>query len=225
MALSTYAELLDAIQLEMADSVEITDAVAADLVTRAEAKINRRTRAREQEQLSYATYDATNTTRRVALPSGFLEMLDLRIKLTSGADTTYENMVFVAPAAIAKYYDRDLRYFTLRDELELNALATASYTIMMHYTKRWDIATDSTNWLLTNYPDLYLYGAVCEGGRFFHDAERMQIYMHDRDAALKELVDQTNRSRDDAQKDTSEIAMMGDDYYTRGYNVTTDRWS
>lgn len=210
MALSNYTELLAAVRTELDISTSgISDAAIADAVTRAEAKINRRGRFREGEQLSYATY--SSGSRYLALPSGFVELLNLRIKVATAADTTYVPVNYVDPQRIHEYYDTasdQTFYYTLRDQIELSHEPVSDHRVMMHYLKKWDIATDSTNWLLTNYPDIYLYGSLVECEAHVRDDQRIPVWKSLFDQGIRDLNKLSERNRDDAELSTAQVAGM-----------------
>jgi len=218
MALSNYSELKTAIENEISNpEAEFTDSIP-DFISRAEAKINRRCRMREQEQQATLTYGSTDTTRRIAVPTGLLEVFDLRVKKATEATTSYSPLQYASPRQIHRYYDAsELAAYTLRDELELNATVDEDHTLIMHYLKKWDIATDTTNYLLTNYPDVYLYGACAEAEIFMYNDPRIVIWKSLFDEGIAELNALDHRSRDDAILDVSGYNMRG-----RSFNVLTN---
>jgi hypothetical protein len=221
MALTTYVELQAAIRTEINVTTSgITDAAIVDAINRAEAKINRRARFREMEQLAYATY--SSGSRYLAVPDGITEVLNLRIKKATEADIKYEEVVFVAPAGLWEFYetpsDNDRFYYTLRDQIEFNREVSEDHTVMMHYIKSWDIASTSTSWLLTHYPDVYLYGALMECEMHLRQDERVPMWKSLFDEAILELNSLDERGRDDSQLDTSEVTRMA---RKSTYNILT----
>jgi len=218
MALTTYLELQTAVQTEL--DITETGFVAAipDMVKRCEAKINRRARLREMETLAYATYAAGTAAlgdRLLALPVGYIEMLmPLRIKPSTAADTAYEELRYVDPARIVEYYGASATAgrlsYTLRDQIEFSAPVGSDHLVMMHYLKGWDLATDTSNWLLTNYPDVYLYGTLSEAEGFMRNDERIVLWKTLFEEGLADLNELSERGRDDAELDVSELASMGD---------------
>jgi hypothetical protein len=217
MALSNYTELQAAISTELNVSTSgLATAVIVDAITRAEAKINRRSRLREQEQLSYATYAVASESienRLIAIPTGMIEMLHLYAKKSSDADSEYEEIDYVDPGRIWEYYgDTNVLKFTVRDQIEMSRVVTNTHELMMHYIKKWDIATDATNYLLTNYPDVYLYGALAECEAHLRNDERVPMWKAMFDQGIAELNELDERGRDDAQLDTSEVSAMANRY-------------
>lgn len=216
MALGTYAELQTSLQNELRRTgTAYTDAIP-DLILRCEVKMNRRLRLREMETLAYATYAVgTNAIadRLLALPAGYVEMLQpLRAKKSTEDDTKYIPLTYLDPQQISDRYGNVERIdglcYTLRDQIEFSAATAQELTIMMHYLKKWDLATDTTNWLLTNYPDAYLYGALMESELFLRDDARAGTWKQLYDEAIHDLNELSNRGRDDAELDVSEIARI-----------------
>jgi len=225
VALSNYTELQAAIRVEMGGVS--TGGLSADALTdaidRAEAKISRRARLREAEKIATATYQTSSQAiedRRIALPTGYVEFLDLRWKKASQADTAYTDAFYVAPERIHEYYGRtDGLWYTLRSQIEFNRhTGGVEYELMMHYFKRWDIATDATNWLLTNYPDVYLYGACMEAAVHMRDDPAATAYKTLFDQALAEMNELSERGRDDSIADISDLAAMSGNH---SYNILT----
>lgn len=213
MALSTYAELQTAIHSELDRSTTAFTAAVPDLIKRAEAKMNRRLRLREMEVQATATYASTNTTRRLALPSDMLEMLDIQIKKSSEADTEYLTLKQVPPYKINRYYDtQDVIAYAWRDEIEFNTTVSADHTVKMHYIQKLDLATDSTNWVLTNFPDAYLYGSLAEAELFLLNDARVPIWKTLFSEALQEMNELDSRSRNDAELDNSQAVGMAAGY-------------
>ena len=218
---TTYAELKE----EIADYIVRTDITSSyapivGWIKYVEAEINRKLRLREQEQRSTADYTVAAASRFLSVPTDMIEMLDVRIKKASEADTAYKKVGQIAPVRIHEWYETSANVpykFTLRDEIEFNRLPAVDCTVMMHYVKRWDIATDSTNWLLTNHSDIYLYGALLRSEPRLKNDKRMTTWAMLYQDAFDELNEIADLSRDDA------VLGMNDLASSRGsYNIVTD---
>jgi len=48
-------------------------------------------------------------------------------------------------------------------------------------------STNTTNWLLDKYPDIYLYGTLCTAQAYLRDDERLAVWKGAWDEALGEL--------------------------------------
>jgi len=187
-------------------------------IARCENKLNRKLRLREQNQISTGPY--TNGSRFVELPDGFVEMLNLIIKPSSSDDDAYETPRFVSPVMLTKYYKTETatpKYYTLRDQIEFNCEVSDAHTMRMYYLKKWDIATDTTNWLLTNYEDAYLYGSLMEAEAFIKNDERVPGWKILFDEVMTQLNELDERSQDDAILGTDVYLLNGN--WNRGWNI------
>lgn len=223
MSIATYTELQTAVRnwLNRTKSTDVTYGRVPEFIALAESRINRLLRLRNQEQLSTASYSTTDTTRRIALPSGFLEMLTLSIKPAADAAEKYEPLIYKAPERLIDRTQAGTgqpKYYTLRDELEFDRLADASYTLRMYYFKRWDIATDATNWLLTNHPGVYLIGALLQAEPYVKNDERMPLWKALFEEEITELNRLDDRSRNHVEMDLDPMV----DTLSQ-YNILTDR--
>lgn len=224
MSLDTYANLQAAIANEIDISETAFTTAIPDLINRAESKINRKLRCREMEQQAYMTYDTSATDKRIDLPSGFLERRDLFLKVDSEEDTSYTRVRFKDPKGFYLCYDSSGRpeYYTIRKQLEFDRLAGASYRVQMHYLKGWDLATDATNWLLTNHPDIYLYGSMAEAEMYQRNRDVVAGWKVMFEEAIRDLNTLDERTRDDAVLTNPDLARMSNHYGT--YNVLTDEY-
>ena len=216
--ITTYAELQAAI-VDKLENDELTNSTD-QFIQSAEAKINRKVNALDAERQATSTYDSSNTDRLVSLPSSYRRMMSLKIKPSSAADSEYRSMTYVSPERIQEYYQhKDPYWYTLRRNLEINTLVSSSYQLLIHYNKRWDIATDSTNWLLTNNPDLYLYGACVEAEAHMVNDARIPLWKSLFEEAINEINGQRVHDIDLGVLDTSHVASLGSNTNSTGYNI------
>lgn len=115
---------------------------------------------REEESRERAT--TSTTSRYLALPDGYLSMRSLKIIPTSGDPW---DVKFRAPEHL-KVYDesstgRPTR-FTVTSQIEFNRVSDEAYTVEMNLLKTITALSDAntTNAVLTNYPSIYLDGAL-----------------------------------------------------------------
>ena len=173
MALANYNDLKSSI----ADFLNRDDltSVIPDFITMAEARLNREVRHWRQEDRATATLDAQYT----ALPTNFLEPIRMSI-LT--ADTSTLEIVGVQEMsdlrANALNTSGKPRYFTILDQsIEVFPTPDGDYSLeMVYYETLPDLATNSTNWLLTNYPDGYLYGSLLHSAPYLQEDVRIQTW-------------------------------------------------
>ena len=67
-------------------------------------------------------------------------------------------------------------YTIIGDEIWFGPIPDASYTAVHKYTRMPDLASDTTNSIMTNHPNLYLNGALSEGFDFIGNVNRAQVY-------------------------------------------------
>jgi hypothetical protein len=159
MAISNYGQLKTAI-LNWADDTELT-AVVADFVRLAEVQIRRDVRTRDQ--LTAQVGALTDGT--AALASNFLEARQLVID-DEVIEYVPEDVWVTLPNA------ENPQFFTVDgDSIKVQGGGTDSYTLT-YWEKYADLSADSdTNWLLTNAPDVYLWGSVAEAYAYTRDPE------------------------------------------------------
>lgn len=168
MALDTFSNLKQSIERfsKRTDTSDVID----DLIKLCEVKIDSKLRLRANEQRATATL----STRFLALPDLFLEMRRLTIVGAKSWDVRFK-----APDAMEIQADSGRpRYFTVTSQLEFDRVPDSSYTIeMSYYTKLSALSTsNTTNDVLTNYPDLYLYGTLAELHRWARDEDTAAYY-------------------------------------------------
>ena len=156
MAIGTYQEL----QVAVANWLTRPDDAARvkDLISLFEAKVKRNLRVRDMESRSTASTVASQAA--LALPTDFLEMRNLRVNTDP-----IRTLQFLTPNSRDTWYstgsDVPRAYTIVGSEIIFAPKPDAVYTVEIDYysfTALSDAAP--TNWLLTSYPDAYLYGAL-----------------------------------------------------------------
>ena len=150
---TNFTSLKTAIEEDLART-DLT-AELPNFVNKGEAILNRRLRLLSMETTASLTLSASAST--ISLPSGFLEHIGLRY--------TTDNFV---PPQVSFHDLDDLKttasgkpeIYAIGANIEFNQTADQAYTLTQRYYKAWDIATDTTNTLLTNNPDVYLYAGL-----------------------------------------------------------------
>lgn len=193
MAISTYAQLQTAVA-NWLDQGNLTS-VIPDFITLCEAKINRTTRLLQAETI--VNLSTSTSSRFVAIPADVQEILDLSILIPSSNDRQ-EQLMYIAPDQMT-WQVSDIQnqptMYTVRDRIELDSPSDQVYTLKSHVRQKWDIAADSTNWLLTNYPDIYLYGSLAEAAPYIKDDSRIAIWSGLYMQAVQQANESDSRSR------------------------------
>ena len=160
MSISTYSEL----QTAIANWLKRTDLTSRipEYIQLAEVRINQEIRAKEMKQRATAT--AKTTTRWNELPDRFLDMHQLEL--------TYSDQIWF-PAYVAHDRMKDFRNTTTGQpthfttwglEMAFERVPDEAYTMEMVYYRGVAALSGSntTNEVLTNYPNVYLYAALIE---------------------------------------------------------------
>lgn len=190
MALDTYANLQTTIAAWLArpgDS-NITNNVA-DMITLFEAEARRRLKTRWNE--TSTTLTTTGGTSTVALPSDFYELREITVAV-GDADKV---LVYTPPEQMDAEYpsevqDESIRFTIVGTDLRFKPVPDQAYTLTIDYMQGLTGLSNSvtTNWLLTNHPDAYLFGALAEAEAFIGHDERVTGWIARRDASLNSIM-------------------------------------
>ena len=152
MAIGTYAQLKSAVA-SWAHRANISDSVVGDFVTLAEAEFNRVLRCVQQE-----TRDTLSVTSRyTALPTDFLELR--RVEFDGSPLYPLESMTpYQQTAYRTKQTSGDPSYYSIvGTDIEIVPTQSAASVDILYYGKIAALSdSNTTNWLLTAHPDLYL---------------------------------------------------------------------
>tara|TARA_R110000751_G_scaffold239788_1_gene340447 strand:+ start:71 stop:691 length:621 start_codon:yes stop_codon:yes gene_type:complete len=193
MPITTYTELKSAV----ADWLLRDDltAVLPSFISLAEAGLNRQARHWRMEKRSTATLDSQYS----ALPADFLQ--PIRLSLTSG--TTFELELasqadIVDMRSLAANNTGRPRYYALTaGEIEVFPTPGDNYTLELAYVARVPALSDSNadNWLLTYYPDAYLYGTLLQAAPYLKDDERVGLWKSLYDGAVSGIIADGERAK------------------------------
>ena len=182
MAISTYAELQTAIGVWMGRPGDTTIATyAPDFISMFEAWF--RSRYRLRRMLSSTTLTLSSAT--TSLPSDFLEVRNLSLVASPAEDMQHAGLDWMRT-----YYDETAsgrpKFWNVGGStIRVAPTPDASYSANLEY---WAFAalsgTNTTNWLLTYYPHVYLRGALREAAGW--EGGGMTSNLAAYDAALKE---------------------------------------
>ena len=193
MAISNYSELNTAVA-NWLDRDDLTDRIP-EFIALAEARFNRllRIRAMETKQTASTVADQRN----LALPTNFIQMRNLQINTSP-----ITSLEYVTPEMYDRLYGGSdtgtpKAYTILADEIQLGPIPASVQTIEMLFYKRFDALTSSasTNWMITNAPDVYLYGCLLEAEPFIMNDPRVQLWATAFQQSIADIQDQDNKDR------------------------------
>ena len=201
MALATYSDLKSTIA-DYLNRADLTSVIPT-FITLAEAKFNRELRLRDM--LTRA--ECVSDNEFVALPVDFLEAYLLELNMTDIAPQ--QPLAFVGPneakSLKANKIINKVRYFTLIDgAFELLPAPTADTDLLLTYYAKIPALSDTqtTNWLMTKSPDLYLYSSLLEATPYLKNDERVQIWA----AARQQVMDAMNIESERSMRQTTQLA-------------------
>lgn len=157
----------------------------------AEADMNTRLRCREQ----IVRAEATSSAEYVQLPADWLEAINLHIVggqqplryiTLDEADIVNKEQLYVGP-----HY-----YSLMNGAIEIVPAPAENIDIEMIYYAKIPALSDqnTTNWLLTKAPDVYLYGALTHAAPFLMDDQRIPVFAQIYLTRTQALIDESQKS-------------------------------
>lgn len=158
MSLATYTDLPTQIANWLARD-DLT-AYIPDFITLFEASAQRRLKVRPQETVATLTPTAGVAT----LPNDYLGF-----KRVTWTGSPYRELTYVTPTYLnAAYPDQSAgtpANFTIEGS-SLKVMPLDNSALSLLYFQRTAALSTALNWLYTNHPDAYLFGALCEANAF-----------------------------------------------------------
>jgi hypothetical protein len=182
MALTTYAALQTALIAALHRS-DLNSAMP-DFITLCEDRLNKRLRVRGME----SRVTASVNSEYMALPTGFLSMKNFQLNTTPRTPLNYATPDFLDYRYPDTTQTGTPKFFSfVGGQIQLAPVPDITYTAELDFYKKLDIATDLTNWVLTNGPRCYYYGALMEASLYLKDEKRASSWATMFEAALKEI--------------------------------------
>ena len=192
MSITSYAELVTALDgaIGYLHRGDLT-AKIPDFIRVAESRINRKLRVLLQELDSPLT--ATIGSRLMAVPTRFGTPISLWLETYQPRDElkyrTAEDMPVTTDNGGSDYYTVDGDYIATENP------ADQAYSYTLRYWTKFDIASTSTNTVLTNYPDIYIYGTLVASTAWTQDMSQLQFWAQQRDEAMAEAMADTRKTK------------------------------
>lgn len=191
MAISTFAEL----QVAIASWLHRSDLSAniPEFITLAESRIyngckdpqypSKPLRVRNMQNRDSGTVGALGA---VAIPSQYVDTI--RFNLTvNGLNRPLRYLASVDNSLFETKQGKGLYYTIVNNSFFVGPYDGSSYT--HDYYKSFDpLATTATNWLLTNAPGVYLYGALIEAAPFINKDSRLTTWYRMFSASINSLT-------------------------------------
>jgi hypothetical protein len=191
MPLSNYTELQAAV-LDWMERSGQTGQVA-DWITLAEARLNRELGPVETNA------SRTGTIGDRSLSISALSIVEPVALWIADPGTEDEQLVDqMAPANMA-YVDSNGRptqwCIDSETNIKLNRPCDVEYAFRFRFRERFALATSSTNWLLTNHPDVYLAASIVWGNAYNQDIGAASAWKSILDEAIPSIRNTIAKSR------------------------------
>ena len=193
MAISNYAELQTA-TANWLDRTDLTDRIP-EFIDLAESTFNRTIR---NHRMITKNDSYSLDSRYVNLPTDTLEVIRIVVDVNPQITLQYLTPEEIAEMRSSTSTGRP-QYYTViggsTNQIELLRSPDQTYTSSIVYYTKIPALSDSatTNWLLTNNPDIYLFGTLVEAFPYLMNDERMPMWNARLDKALNELKLQGER--------------------------------
>jgi len=193
MAINTYATLQTALA-NWLDRDDLTDRIP-EFIALCEARFNRDLRIRAME--TKVTASTVAAQRNYALPPNYLQMRQLQINQTPVRVVEYmtpemfDRLNGGSDTGIPYYYT------IMADEIALGPKPDSVMTLEMLFYKKFDelSVTTTTNWMIINAPDVYLYGSLMEAEAFLVNDQRLPTWSAGYSRAITALNEADMRDR------------------------------
>lgn len=160
----------------------------------AHAKFNRSLRTRDM----HVRAEASTDDEFIALPTDYLQ--DYSLQIVQG-NVWSPPLKFVgqdeAASMRAALVTNTPRYYAIfGDNFEMLPTPNATTDYVLRYYGQIPALSvaNSTNWLITKSPDLYLYSSLLEAAPFLKNDERLQMWASVRQSLLDDIALESERS-------------------------------
>lgn len=172
MALNTYSALKTSVA-NWLNRTDLTDEIV-DFISLTEADFNSKLRIRKMISETTITIDAETED----LPSGFLQIRDFFI--VSGS--TKLPLRYMTPSQMDSIKGTSTTgtpevYTILGDKLRFAPKPDSTFTATLNFYKKFDALSDSntSNFILSDHPAIYLYGALYHATNFLGGIDKMLV--------------------------------------------------
>lgn len=187
--LATYADLLAEAPLWLRRPDQVSR--IPTFIVLAEKQMNRSIRARRKIIRSIATI----TDEYSAVPADFGGARSMRLASGTRAQLSLVSPEQMADISAGGGGGGQLRFFALiGDEIQYGPWPASGGDVeMTYYAKIPDLATNLTNWVMTDHPDAYLFGALWQGYAFLKNVEKAAGFEAQFNAIIEEINDASMR--------------------------------
>lgn len=170
MSITSYATLKTTIA-DWLKRTDLTDSIP-DFIRFGELRIYREMRVRAME----TALTGTIASGVLAVPFGYVEMKYMRVGTQKvqrkDVEWIYENYPTRTSGSQPKFFAREI------DSFIFGPYPDSDYSVTGLYYKALTALSDSntTNWLITDAPDLILFASLCEAAPYMMNDERIPVW-------------------------------------------------
>lgn len=182
---------------------DLTDSIPV-FIQLYEAQLNRELLLMEPAHKALEqTQTGTLTTSTLALPSGYIGTK--RLKLTTSGNV---HILKYKPASLMVYDGTDVPQFytTIGDNLEIGASPDGSYTYEWVYDAPITSVSSGSNWVITNAPDMYLYGSLLHSAPYLKNDSRLVTWA----TAYADIISKVEQANTKNRQSGSPLQMRSD---------------
>lgn len=173
MAITTYLELKAAVSNWL--NRDDLDSVVPDFISLAETQFNRTIRHRKMVERLSLTVDG----QYVAIPADWLQTIRFQLNTTPVTPLLYVTPEQALEEEQVYSQSQQPLFFTVvGDTFQVVPSPDAEYDAeLMYYASVLPLSDSNTsNWLLAENPDLYLYGALIQSAPYLKEDERLNTW-------------------------------------------------
>ena len=190
MALSTYADLIAAVPAYITRR-DASESLIQTWIALGEARINRELRTNKMLQRA----DADITDEYSATPGDFMAPRSIRLW-----DAPYTPLAFLSPEQMAAFKGSQpsgvlTAWAMIGGQFWYLPVPTSTVKVELVYYKAIPplTTTNTSNWVLTYHPDLYLAAACLEAAFYYEDDDAQQRWQGKFDSALMSIHEADKR--------------------------------
>ena len=187
MTLTTYTELKSSLA-DWLNRTDLTSAIA-DFISLAEAQMERQLRTRQMIVRATASFAAAAEYGTV--PDDFLETKSIKLDTNPVTSLSFQTIEGMDQLSNTTYLSsgKPLYFTVVGNQFRLLPIPDGAYTAdLVYYAKLAKLsATNATNWLLTQAPDVYLYGSLLQAAPYLQDDARISVWSSLYLAGLEQL--------------------------------------
>ena len=207
MAINSYSTLQTAVS-NWLDRDDLSDRIP-EFIALNEAIFNRVLRIRPME--TTVTTSMVSGTKSYDLPTGYVQMREIHLDTSPITAVQYLTPEMLYRIWAGSTSGKPQAYSIIGNQIFFGPSPDSAYDYIMTYYKKFDPLSDSatTNWIILNAPDVYLYGTLLQAEPFLMNDQRIPVWERALRQALADLQEQDDKDRHSG----SELRVMN----TSGY--------